>query len=208
LAAHETNAAPDPPKEIIVTERDSILSNWCDRDQATAVLSADRPCIEGSTAVRSLILELVLASGGGDELYDACAVLGRLICQRGGSPTLAALTIDHACLALGAGNASWILPARAAVAEGYAMTLVEDATRRAQDGWEFQDCSVPLGEGAVAIAAGHPSDDDEIVAAWAARVANAAARAGIRRAVVAGRDQPRAAVVEALGFVGIEARSV
>jgi len=191
-----------------VIDRDAVLSTWCAHDRARAVLSADRPCIDGSTSVRSLIVELVLSNGPEDELYDACAVLGRLIGQRGGSPTLAATTIEHVCLALGTRDASWIQPARAAVAEGFAMVLVEDATRKAQEAWEFPECSVRLGEGAVAIAAGNPSDDDEILAAWAARVANAAARDGIRRAIVSGRERPRGAVIEALGFVGIEARDV
>jgi hypothetical protein len=196
------------PERCIVIDRDAVLATWCEHDRTRAVLSADRPCIDGSMAVRSLIVELVLSGGADDELYDACAVLGRLIGQRGGSPTLVATTIEHVCLALGTRDAAWILPARAAVAEGFAMALVENAARKAQEAWEFPDCSVRLGEGALAIAAGNPSDDDEVLAAWAARVANAAALEGIRRAIVSGRERPRTAVIEALGFVGIEARDV
>jgi hypothetical protein len=70
--------------------------------------------------------------------------------------------------------------------------------------WEYPSCAVPLGKAALAIAAGHPSEDDEVLAAWAARVAKAAALAGVRRAVVSGADAPRAAVIDALTLVGIE----
>ncbi|HEY6461598.1 MAG TPA: hypothetical protein VIY73_15630, partial [Polyangiaceae bacterium] len=62
----------------------------------------------------------------------------------------------------------------------------------------------PLGHAGLAIAAGHPSDDDEVVSAWAARVAKAAAMAGIRRAVVSGGERASAALVDALTLVGIE----
>ena len=70
--------------------------------------------------------------------------------------------------------------------------------------WEYPSCAVPLGEAALAIAAGHPSDDEEVVGAWAARVAKAAAMSGIRRAVVAGGERARAALLDAFGLVGIE----
>jgi hypothetical protein len=63
---------------------------------------------------------------------------------------------------------------------------------------------VPLGQAALAIAASHPSDDDEVVAAWAGRVAKGAAFAGIRRAVVAGNERACAALVDALTLVGVE----
>lgn len=121
---------------------------------------------------------------------------------------MASLTIDHACEALGTPGAPWMAPARAAVAEGFAMALTEEARREAASGWEFPGCAVALGEGALALAAGHPSDDDEVLAAWAARVANAAALKGVRRAIVAGPEQPRAALAEALAIAGIEAKLV
>jgi hypothetical protein len=124
--------------------------------------------------------------------------------QRGGSPTLASATLDHAREALGAPAAPWLPAARAAVAEGFAAQLVEDARRDAMQAWEFPSCAVPLGEAAMAIAAGHPSDDDEVLAGWAARVAKTAALKGIRRAVVSGHEPARAALLDALGLVGIE----
>ncbi len=185
-------------------DRDAILAAWCEKDRARAVLPADREIVDASAAVRALIVDLVLAGGPEDELYDACAVLGRLVAQRGGSPTLASVTLDHAADVLDAHAARWLVPGRAAVAEGFAAALVEDARRESMLAWEFPSCAVPLGQAALAIAAGHPSDDDEVVAAWAARVGKAAALAGIRRAVVSGGERATAAVVDALTLVGIE----
>jgi hypothetical protein len=185
-------------------DRDAVVAAWSARDRARGVLRADREFVDTSASVRALIVDLVIAGGPEDELYDACAVLGRLIAQRAGSPTLASATLDHACEALDSRGAPWLVPARAALAEGFAAALIEDARREGMQTWEFPACAVPLGEAAVAIAAGHPSDDDEVLSAWAARVANGAARKGVRRAVVAGGERAKAAVVDALALVGIE----
>jgi hypothetical protein len=185
-------------------DRDAIVATWSAKDRARAVLPADREIVDASAAVRALVVDLVLGGGPEDELYDACAVLGRLIAQRGGSPTLASVTLDHAADALDARTAPWLVPGRSAVAEGFAATLVEGARREAMEAWEFPCCAVPLGQAALAIAAGHPSDDDEVLGAWSARVAKAAALAGVRRAVVSGSERACAALVDALTLVGIE----
>jgi hypothetical protein len=180
-----------------------VLGAWRRSDLAHSVLPADREAVERSTSVRELMVDLVSTEGVYDELYDACAVLGRLLAQAGASPTLASGTVNHLADALGAPGAPWLSPARAALAEGFASTLIEGARRDATQAWEFPSCVVPLGEAAVAIAAGHPSDDDEVLAAWAGRIAKEAALRGLRRAVVCGRDPACAAVMDALMLVGI-----
>ena len=185
-------------------DRDSIVAAWSARDRSRAVLPADREIIDASATIRTLIVDLALAGGPEDELYDASAVLGRLIAQRGGSPTLASATLDHAAEVLDTRAAQWLMPARAAVAEGFAATLVEAAQQETMRTWEFPSCAVPLGHAGIAIAAGHPSDDDEVLAAWAARVAKAAALAGARRAVLSGGEKASAALVDALTLAGIE----
>jgi hypothetical protein len=199
-------------------DREALVSAWSARDHARAVLRADHVIIDESVGARALVADLVLSETPGDgttasppergrsmdELYDACAVIGRLIAQRGGSPTLASATIDGLCEVTGTRDAPWAAPARAAVAEGFAGTLVEGARRESMQAWEYPSCAVPLGQAAVAIAAGHPSDDDEVIAAWAARVAKAAALTGVRRAVVSGSERAKGAVVEACQLVGIE----
>jgi hypothetical protein len=200
------------------TDREAIVADWCARDRARCVLPADREIVDASTGVRALIVDLAKTGGAEDELYDACAVMGRLIAQRGGSPTLASATLDHACEAMSAASGfdhapakpetyrppSWLVPARAALAEGFAAALIESVRAEDVRSWEFPACAVPLGEAALAITAGHPSDDEEVLAAWAGRIAKGAAARGIRRAVVAGNDRAHAAVVEALTLVGIE----
>jgi hypothetical protein len=189
---------------MIETNRDAIVEAWCAKDRARAVLPADRAIVDGSIAPRALVVDLVLAGDPEDELYDACGVLGRLIAQRAGSPTLASATIDHAAEAMGMAHAPWLAPARAAVAEGFAGALIEDARRESAQAWEYPCCAVPLDEGSIAVCAGHPSDDDELLAAWAGRVAKAAALKGIRRATVSGNASARAALIEALDLVGVE----
>lgn len=185
-------------------ERDKLVATWSEKDRGRAVLRADREVIDASGAVRALIVDLVLAGGPEDELFDACAVLGRLVAARGGSPTLASATLDHLAETLRMRDAVWLVPGRAALAEGFAATIVEDARLEALRAWEFPSCAVPLGQAGFAIAAGHPSDDDEVVSAWAARVAKAAALAGARRAVVSGGERACAALIDALTLVGIE----
>ena len=56
----------------------------------------------------------------------------------------------------------------------------------------------------IAIAAGFPSDDPELLREWAAHVAKGAALLGVRQAFIAGPDAARAAVADALDLVGIE----
>jgi hypothetical protein len=185
------------------TDRDAIVEAWCAKDRARAVLPADRAIVDGSGAPRALIVDLVLSGDPEDELYDACGVLGRMIAQRAGSPTLASATVDHAAEAMGLRGAPWLSPARAAVAEGFAGALVEEAGREAAQAWEYPNCTVKLPDGTMAIAAGHPSDDEETLAAWAGRVAKEAALQGVRRAAVSGNPSARAAVIEALGLAGI-----
>lgn len=187
-------------------ERSVILAAWAEADRARAVLPADREIIDASASLRGLIVDTLLEGGEADALYDACSMLGRLIASRGGSPTFASATLDGASEALGMRGAAWLVPARATVVESFSAALAESARREADQGWEFPTCAVPLGQAAVAIAAGLPSDDDEQIAAWAARVAKAAALAGVRRAVVSGGERACAAVLDALALVGIEAQ--
>jgi hypothetical protein len=185
---------------------DAAVERWAAADLAAAVLPADRRFVAESSAVRALILDLAGdAETVSDELFDACAVLGGLVAEHRASPTLAAVTIDHALAALDLATPPWAAAARAAVAEGFARGILEDASRESLCAWEFPRCVVPLGDDAVAVAASYPSDDREALTSWAARIAQGAALRGARRAIVAGPDLPRHAVLEALAIVGIEA---
>jgi hypothetical protein len=185
-------------------DRDAILAAWRARDAATAPLRADGRAIDESSAIRNVIVDLARHEGRDEELYDACAVLGRLVAECGGSATLCALTLEHAAEALGAIGRPWLAPARAALVEGYTRALQERARLESLAAWDFPSCAVRVDDTAVAIAASFPSEDDEAVSAWAAKTANAIARAGYRRALVSGSDRCRSALSEALGLAGIE----
>jgi len=184
-------------------DRDARVAHWCELDLRGAVLASDRESVGASIALRALIVDFASAGGADEEIYDACALLGRLIAMQGGSPTLASLTVDNAGVALGARDAAWLAPARAALAEGFALALAEKAREDTLRTWAFPRCVVPLPDHAIAVAAGHPADDPEALAEWAARIAREAALHGVRRAFVAGSDAARAAVEEAFDVVGI-----
>jgi hypothetical protein len=148
---------------------DDLVDEWCARDVEGA-LPGDRAVIDATRAARALVVDRLQAGADGD-LFNACAVLGRLFADLGGSPTLAAGTID---------GARWVLP-----------DLAERTARTAR---------AALMEGFVAVRA-------DAVAAWAARVAAAAARTGYRRAVVAGSERACAALVDALELAGVKVRT-
>jgi hypothetical protein len=186
------------------TIQDRVLAAWSERDQRAALSVGDHDVIRNSVSLRRLIIDLALRNPVDDDLYDACAGLGRLIAQQNGSPSLASATIHHACDALDSVAAPWLAGARAALYEAFSASLVEMARAEAIKGWEFPGCAVDVGDRTVAIAAGHPGGEPEELQAWAGRTAKAAARRGVRRAIVDGPDAPRAAMVEALAVLGIE----
>jgi hypothetical protein len=180
-----------------------IVAAWCEHDRAHAMLPADRALIETTRAARVLVVERVLA-GEQRDLYNACAVLGRLIATEHGSPTFAVATIDGAHAALGGGAAEWVAPARAAVAEGFVAALAERAQADSRARWEYPRCVVRIDAATVAVAAGYPEEDGEALAAWAERVARECSRSGVKRATVSGTEQATAALAEAFALVGIE----
>lgn len=192
--------------QLAATKRvEELVAAWCDRDHARAFLQVDHEAIDSTAAVRALIVEqLVGRVEPSRDLFNACGVLGRLLASRGASPSLATLTIDGARAALGAAEAPWIEPARAALAEGYAAAQKDMARAEATRRWEYPTCVVPLHDGIVAVAAGYPDDDEDALEAWAARVANAAVLGGARRVVLGGTLPARAALGEALKVAGVE----
>jgi len=185
----------------------TVVTAWSKHDHAHALLPVDHELVDATASLRALIAELLLTRAPSRDLFSACAMLGRFLAQRGGSPTLATSTMEGARRVLEESEPSWLVPASAALAEGFAAARLDAAKREAAAGWEYPRCAVPIGDRAVAIAAGFPGDDGEAVAAWAARVAHAAALGGARRAQVAGVEPARTALLDALSLVGIEVGS-
>lgn len=183
---------------------ETLVAAWCDLDRRTVVAAADLEIILTSGSLRTDIARFALTGGTDEEIYDACASLGRLIAHRGGSPTLASATIDHAGDALGVRPAAWLAPGRAALLEGFARALLERVEQDALRSWDFPRCAVALSGDTIAVAAGLPSNDPEILGEWAASVAKAAALRGVRQAYVSGPEGARAALEDAFDVVGIE----
>jgi hypothetical protein len=190
------------------------LAAWREHDVACAIHPTDRAAIDATEATRTLVLDLLERAATTPpmrDLFNAGARLGRLLADAGASPSLAANTIEGAARALAPEglhiDEAVLAPLRASVAEGYLAGIVEaerDAARRV---WDWPACAVKLDRETVAIAAGHPTDDAEPLGDWAARVALAASRDGVKQIVVAGSEAARAELTSALSIVGIEVRT-
>lgn len=202
-----TREARPPEARTGSASTTSPLAKWAAYDAENAIHEADREAIVATEAVRALVAEL--APAGSRDLYTACARLGGLLATLGASPTLAAGTIDGAVRALAdagvAFDPSRVAPARASVLEGYVASVRDAARVEACARWEYPACAVPLADGTVAIACGHPDVDPDLLAAWAGRVAGALSKAKVRRIVLSGGERARAEVESAAALVGIEA---
>ena len=186
---------------------DDLVETWSAREHAFAFLPGDHAVIDATKEPHALIVERIRGRAPHTDLFHACAVLGRLIAERGGSPTLATTAIDAARELLPELDAETARTARAALAEGFGAARAEIALAQAAARWEYPGCVVPLENATVAIAAGYPEDDEDSLAGWAARVASAVARAGYRRAVLAGGEKARAQLFDALELAGVKVRT-
>jgi hypothetical protein len=195
---------------------DERVARWCAADHENAFVKSDHDVIESTVAVRTLIQRLLAEPGrllpskldgqADRDLLNAFGVLGRLVAERGGSPTLAAATVDGALNTLAPTPSTmpgWALPARAALAEAFALAQLEAGRAEGAARWEYPRCAVGLADGTVAIAAGFPDDDLDALGAWASRVAHDAALAGVRRVVVSGSEAAEAALDSAFELAGI-----
>jgi hypothetical protein len=187
---------------------DEIVAAWNARDHLRALVPLDHAVIDATDGARAFVVEQILAEGHAD-LYDAWLILGRLLAVRGGSPTLAAGTLDGALAALppaerDGAEGTWAASARAALAEGFDAGRMEAARGEALATWDFPRCAVRVDDATTAFAAAPPDDDADAVSAWAARTALAAQRARVRRAIIDGPDAPRRALADALSLAGIE----
>lgn len=187
------------------------LSAWVDHDLAQAIDARDREAIEATDAPRSLVLGLLATTSASRDSYTACARLGRVLAENGGSPSLSAVTVDGAAYALRKLGASFdsttIRAARASVAEGYVAAVLEAERAAGQRQWEYPGCAVRIANDTVAISAGYPADDGEALANWAARVALCVSRDGYKQACVAGSSAAHAELCGALALVGVKLAS-
>lgn len=196
----------------------TVVSAWAAHDAEHALHPTDQDVICATEAVRWLVLERFVGPRGCPasgsvrtserDLWSACARLGALTAEHGGSPSLAAIAIDGLVHALSTSgvpfDAGHVAAARASLVEGY-VAGVRDAERSsAVARWEYPACSVPLAEDTVAVACGYPGDDGEALAGWAARIAKHLVKAKVRRVVLSGPDHVKGEVASAATLVGIE----
>ncbi|MDB4941911.1 MAG: hypothetical protein JWP97_1445 [Labilithrix sp.] len=192
-----------------LTERqlEEAQLRWREHDAAQALHPGDARVAASADALRALVLEHLAGDGSPRDLYSACARLGRLLAERGATPTLVAVTLDGAVAALGLGPRDPRLgPARASLAEGHAAAILDAEQERARQAWEYPACAVRISRETVAIAAGYPvrdGDDPEVASEWAARVALRVSKDGYVRAILGGTAGPRAELEAALALVGV-----
>jgi len=189
------------------SEAAALVDTWCKVDHDHAFLPADHDVIEATRPLRGLILEALFRDPGTTErdLLHAFGALGRITAERGGSPTLAAASVDGIVAALRPRELAdeVTLPARAAMVESYVHATGIQSREEARRAWAPPACIVGVEDGLIAIAAGHPVDDAEALADWASKVAHAATLSGARRAVVSGSEAAVQALEEALDLAGV-----
>lgn len=184
---------------------DRLVDAWCEHDAARAFLPADRDAVEATRGVRALVCEEALATTGRDLLH-ACAHLGRMIADRGGSPSLLATTADGLVAALGSAKLD-MHGVRVALAEGYEAARQDQAREEAKRTWDPPHCLVRIDATTVAIAAGFPDDDHDALEEWAAKVAQAVLASHARTAIVSGRPPATRAATSALTLVGVTVKT-
>jgi hypothetical protein len=183
---------------------ETLVDAWCSHDLKKALIPVDREIVEATRALRALICEEAVAHRTGREILSAWTRLGRMIGERGGSPTLIASTADGLFAALGdRASGVDILHARRVLAEGFAAAARDDAHAEMLASWEPPHCIVRIDATTVAITAGFPDDDHELLEAWAARVTQFVLADKKRNAIVSGRDEAVRALVDALTLVGV-----
>jgi hypothetical protein len=192
------------PDQHIDERIDRLVDAWCARDRERALIPVDHEIIDATRSLRALICEEATSRGKGRDLLNALARLGRMIGERGGSPTLVASTADGLFDVLKTDAAEVDrVHARVALAEGFAAALLDIARADALATWAPPHCIVRIDESTVAIAAGFPDEDHELLAAWSARVTQWVLADKKRNAIVAGRPAAVHALVDALTLVGI-----
>jgi hypothetical protein len=206
-----------PPHRARDREASEIVDAWSRADHAHAFVPADHDAVEATRSLRLVVVDSLLREPGsaGRDLLHAFGALGRIIADRGGSPTLAASIVDGLLAAMGPSDAAldevdaaspsaFAVSGRAAIAESYALARRAASREEARTGWDYPACVVPVDDGLVAIAAGCPDDDDEALTRWASGVARALTVSGVRRAVLSGNTKAIVALEEALDLAGVE----
>jgi hypothetical protein len=181
-----------------------LVDAWCAHDRKYALIPVDREMIDATRTLRALVAEEAIARRNGREIFNAWARLGRMIGEGGGSPTLTASTVDGLIEALGEDARDVdIVHARVAVAEGFAAAVRDAARAEMLATWDPPHCIVRVDASTVAISAGFPDDDSDLLEAWSARVTQWVLADKKRNAIVTGREASVRSLIDALTLVGV-----
>jgi hypothetical protein len=183
----------------------ALADAWERNDESMAAVALDRTAAAEARGRRELVCDLLLTEAPTRELLTALHAYGRLLAERGASPSVLSVTIDGARAAVGEKYATALGPsARAAVTEGYFAATREALGADALRAWDPPACIARIGEGVFAVAARLPSAEPDEVDAWATRVARWLVAQKATTAIVDGDARLVREVSDAVKLAGIE----
>ena len=178
---------------------------WERADADSVIVERDKAMVRECQSLRTLVLREAFAQHP-KELELACGRFGHFLGSHGATPTLAfrsaetlGMVWSDAC-----GGERELRRARAAIVEGYVFARTAEERDAAARAWEPADTVVFVDEKTATVAASPPFEDGEVRSAWADRVAAYLTRAGIRRAVVSGKEPAVMALESACRIAGID----
>jgi hypothetical protein len=186
-------------------EAAALADAWEKNDESMAAVALDRAAAAEARGRRELVCDLLLTEAPERELLTALHAYGRLLAERGASPSVLSVTIEGARAAVGEKYAVALGPsARAAVTEGYFAAAREAFGEDALRAWDPPACIARIGEDAFAIAAHLPTREPDDVDAWATRIARWLVSKKAARVIVDGDAHLVREVCDAVRLAGIE----
>jgi hypothetical protein len=189
-------------------ERDqaaALADAWEKNDESMAAVALDRAAATEARGRRELVCDLLLTDAPPRELLTALHAYGRLLAERGASPSVLSVTIEGARAAVGEKYAAALGPsARAAVTEGYFAAAREAFGEEALHAWDPPACIARIGDDAFAVAAHLPTREPDDVDAWVTRIARWLVARKAARVVVDGDPELVREVCDAVRLAGID----
>ena len=183
----------------------ALADAWEKNDEALAAATLDHAAAAEARGHRELVCDLIMSHAPQRELLTALHAFGRLLAERGASPSILSVTIDGAREALDETGAEALGPsARAAVTEGYFAAATEAWSATALRAWDPPACIAKLPDGAFAVSAHLPSREPDDVSAWATRIARMLKKERATRVFVDGDPNLVREVQDAILLAGLD----
>jgi hypothetical protein len=181
-----------------------LLSAWDRRERAAVPESSrEHSLVSALETARACVVHHL--PRGSDppsrDLLGACSTLGRLICERQGSASLATTTLDHLA-AVAPSDSCWVTQARAILMEAYVaeanLCVLIEAESRLSEPW------IELGQGAFGVLAPRFANGrDDARTLWSEQTAVALSKKGAKRIVAQGDLASLRALKEAASAIGL-----